>query len=535
MLKLFRLLGSGRPRLVVLVLPVFFAIACLILILSSQHLYNNNNNPRIRVPGRRPGSQKLNDWWTEFFERLSRTRVTAHAVTLRDNAPGINWKPETTASRPELLQLGEDDELKFYQSHGSFIHQLPLFANHLPFGANTTGIVTTAGERNFGQVISLVLVTRRSGSRLPIQIILDSSAPWVDLVCAHTMPRFDATCVFLEDEWTASSLRQLLPKLERFQWKIISIIASTFQNVLFLDADCLPVRNPDPIFDQGSEPFTSTGLITFPDFWTSTASSLFYKIAGFEVPAISSRATSESGVLVYDKARHADTLLLAAYYNHNGPSHYYPMFSQHGPGEGDKETFLQAALVLEALQRRKVYQQPTTWMKPGIGVKKGYWDVKMFPSVLGRSESEKGTWTGMFIRQMDPMEDYRAVMAAVEKAGGRPTGDDEFLTDSAFLATVGNLTLEHDHSRVMFFHHNGVKPDFTRITDSKSGIVMINEGKYLRMWESPDWMIRDFGWDVEKVLWEDSIAVYCQPEMAQFRQLQKVCETMQSIYEKVYT
>ncbi len=532
MLGLFRLLRSGRPRLVVLVLPVF-AIASLVLIFGSQHFYYNNNQ-RIRVPSHRPGNQKLNDWWTEFFTRLSRTRVTAHAVKVHDRAPGINWKPETTASRPELVHLSEDDELKFFQSHGSFVHQLPLFANHLPFDANTTGIVTTAGEHNFGQVISLVLVTRRSGSRLPIQIILDSSAPWVDMACAHVMPRFDATCVYLEDEWAAASVRPLVPKLKRFQWKIIAIIASTFQNVLFLDADCLPVRNPDPIFDQGSEPFTSTGLITFPDFWESTASSEFYKIAGFEAPPISTRATSESGVLVYDKARHADSLLLAAYYNHNGPSHYYPMLSQHGPGEGDKETFLHAALVLEALRRQKIYQQPTTWMKPGVGVKKGYWDVKWIPSVRGRSETQKNKWTGMFIEQMDPMEDYRAVMAAIEKTGGISTDDDEFLTDPTFFVTAGKLALEHDRGRVMFLHHSGVKPDFTRITDAKSGIVAVDEGRHLRMWESPDWMVRDFGWDVEKALWEDSIAVYCRPEMAQFRPLQRVCEKMQSVYDKVY-
>ncbi|KAK4234560.1 mannosyltransferase putative-domain-containing protein [Achaetomium macrosporum] len=414
-------------------------------------------------------------------------------------------------------------------SHGSFVHQLPLFANLLPFDANTTGIVTTAGLRSFGQVISLVLTTRRSGSRLPIQIMLDSSAPWVDKVCVDTMPRFDATCVFLEDEWAA----------------IVSIIASTFQNVLFLDADCLPVLNPGPIFDQGSEPFTSTGLITFPDFWISTVSPLFYKIAGgLEVPSVSSRSTSESGIIVFDKARHADTLLLAAYYNYNGPSHYYPMFTQHGAGEGDKETFLQAALVLEALRGQGVYKQPTAWMKPGAGVKKGYWDVKMFPSVHGRSEP-RGKWRGMFIKQVDPMEDYRAVMAAIEKAktsppetkqlAGRAEQEADFLTNSTFLATLGTLKLEHDVSRIMFFHHNGVKHDFTRITDSKSGIVATNaEGEYLRMWEKPDWIIHDFGRDVEKLLWQDSIEIYCQPEMAQFKQLRKVCAKMQTIYEKVY-
>ncbi len=57
----------------------------------------------------------------------------------------------------------------------------------------------------------------------------------------------------------------------------------------------------------------------------------------------------------------------------------------------------------------------------------------------------------------------------------------------------------------MFFHHNGVKPDFTRITEPDSGIVATDEkGKHLGMWEDPGWMIRDFGRDVEKALWQDS-------------------------------
>ena len=190
-------------------------------------------------------------------------------------------------------------------------------------------------------------------------------------------------------------------------------------------------------------------------------------------------------------------------------------------------------------------------MKPGVGVKKGYWDVKAIPSVLGRSEP-KGKWRGMFIKQMDPMEDYRAVMAALDKARNstseteirHPTrasqhagraDEDDFLTDSSFLATVGNLTPEYDRSRVMFFHHNGVKPDFMRIMDPDSGLVAVDEkGNYFRMWEDPGWMIRDFGRDVEKVLWQDSIKIYCRAEMSRFKMLQRVCLKMEEIYGEVY-
>ncbi|KAL2017326.1 hypothetical protein VTK56DRAFT_2299 [Thermocarpiscus australiensis] len=583
---------SGKSRYIVLVLPLFFTFAYLI---TRSHDYGLLDRPRRH--SNKHG--RPSDWWVEFFTRLESTRVAASAITIDGRARADNWKPDVDYARPELLELSEDSLAKFRQSHASFVDQLPLFARHLPYKPATTGIVTTAGAPNFGQAVTLVLMTRQAGSRLPIEIVLDSSSPWVDSVCANVMPGFNATCLYLEDMW--EGMHPLVPKFQRFQWKFISIIASTFQNVLFLDADCLPVLNPDPIFAKGAEPFTSAGFITWPDFWTPSASPLFYKIAGdIDVPPLTARTTSESGVMVYDKARHADTLLLAAYYNYNGPDHYYAMLTQHGPGEGDKETFFQAALVLEALTREKgAYEPPKTWMRPGVGVKKGYWDVKMLPKAHGRTAKGK-KWRGMFMQQMDPMEDYRAVMAAIEKAkqeaetetedkkdgersGSTPTGttkrrakrhtgrrrgrwwfggarpgskdpefpannilpghqhdeeEDEsisvadFLTDSSFLATVGNLTLDHDHGRFMFFHHNGVKPDFTRILDDGSAIVATDDDdRYIRMWGDPGWIIERTGRDVEKLLWRDSMRIYCLPELRQF---EEVCAEMRRIYELVY-
>ncbi|KAH6856588.1 mannosyltransferase putative-domain-containing protein [Chaetomium sp. MPI-CAGE-AT-0009] len=353
-------------------------------------------------------------------------------------------------------------------------------------------------------------------------------------VFLRTLLQYNATCLSIHDTWAGIRV----PKFIRFQWKVLSIIVSSFQNVLFLDADCLPILNPDPIFHQGSEPFTSAGLITWPDFWTSTTSPLFYKVAGdIDIPPVTSRATSESGIIVYDKARHADTLLLAAYYNYNGPKHYYPLLSQHSAGEGDKETFLQAALVLEALRQKGVYKQPTAWMKPGVGVKKGYYDVKKPPTVHGRSA--RGKWTGMFLLQMDPIEDYRAVIAAIKKANNKRDEAEaivieDFLTNSTFLDTLGDLKLEH-HGHSMFFHHSGVKPDFTRILDEKWGLVQTDEvGKYIRMWGPVGWIMDTFGRDVEKLLWEDSMQLYCQEELAQFQRLRDVCVKMGVIYAELY-
>ncbi|KAK4244097.1 mannosyltransferase putative-domain-containing protein [Corynascus novoguineensis] len=449
-------------------------------------------------------------------------------------------------ARPDLINLTAEAETKFRESHAAFLKFLPDLARHLPYQAGTRGIVTTAGGLTFGQTISLVLLTRQTGSRLPIQVVLDSSAPWVDFICENEFPRLNATCLYIDDMW--ANLDPLdTSRFSRFQWKVVSLIASTFQHVLFLDADCAPVLSPDHIFEKGAEPFTSAGLITWPDYWAPSMSTLFYKIAGdIPVPPLTARTTSESGVMVFDKARHADTLLLAAYYNYNGPGRYYTLLSQHGIGEGDKETFLQAALVLDALREKGVYSGPTEWMKPGAGIKKGYWDVKTMPKSHGRVGKGK-KWRGMFMQQMDPMEDYRAVMAAVNKAGaveGGNTGNPgsapeqpavpaDYLTNSTFLFTTGNLTISASPARFMFFHHNGVKPDFTRILDPNSGILGVDDGdRPIRMWGDPKWIVERTGRDIEKLWWASSIEVYCRPEMEAW--WDGVCAEMRRVFGKVY-
>ncbi|KAK4106065.1 glycosyltransferase family 71 protein [Parathielavia hyrcaniae] len=615
MLRRFLFGGKPRGRASVLVLSLLTAL----LYLTVRSRLDDNDDLAPYTPYHVPSNTYniSSDWWVEFFMRLETTRVTATPTEINGSAPNDNWTPNTSVVRADLLLLNTTDEAKFRESHASFVRQLPQFASHIPYDAGTTGIVSTAGARNFGQAISMVLMTRQAGSRLPIQIVVDSNSPWVDLVCAETLPRYDASCLFLEDMW-ASLHHEIVPKLHRFQWKFISIIASSFQNVLFLDADTLPVRSPDHLFTR--EPFISAGFITWPDYWVSQVAPAFYKIAGdVEVPSIASRASSESGIIMYDKARHADTLLLAAYYNYNGPDHYYSMLNQHGPGEGDKETFFQAALVLDGLRKKGAYQPPTAWMKPGVGVKKGYWDVKAMPKSHGRTA--KGLWRGMFMQQMDPSEDYRAVMAAIEKAkndevhdkandesksnpaakargttaqpplpppptpprrrrqqnfskagqkksgvkqrqadhkpGTKPKQEDggqegeetspppndadsartsNFLTDSTFLDTAGRLPLQPDAHHYMFFHHNGVKPDLTGVLDEGAEILATDEeGRYVRMWGDPGWIIERYGRDVERVLWHDSIEVYCQERLAgRFQRLRKVCRKMRETYERVH-
>ncbi|KAK3688661.1 nucleotide-diphospho-sugar transferase [Podospora appendiculata] len=515
-------------------------------------------------------THELDEWWTKFFSHIEASQPYAAPVQIDGPGPIASfWQPNTTNARPDLTELSAVDEANIRASHAFFIAGLPKLAQQLPLDPDTTGIVTVAGEGSFGEVISMLLIARQSGSKLPIHIVLVSSTGWIDHFCAHEIRRLNGKCIYIHDVW--SKLPSVL-QLNQFQAKTVSIMASSFQNVLFLDPNTLPVVNPDPIFDPGSEPFASTGYIAWPDLWTPVVSPQFYTIAGdVQVPPLTARATSDRGVLAIDKARHADTLLLSAYYNYYGADYYSLLLTQSAHSEGNEETIFQAALVLEALGKKTdsgyQYAQPMEWMEKESHStnpsrkKKGYWDVRMAPQV--HKVMRDGAPRSLLLQQIDPREDHRAVMAAIEVADKQderkqprrardvpsrltqpegpttifnPNDISEFLTESSFLATTGNLTLDHDHAKILFFHcYNGIKLDFFKLSGSKNdktkpATPLSAEGKMARrLWGDPGWIVERTGRDVEKLLWKDAMEVWCG--IATFRE---ACERMREVWDEVY-
>lgn len=59
--------------------------------------------------------------------------------------------------------------------------------------------------------------------------------------------------------------------------------------------------------------------------------------------------TAESGQLLISKRTHTRSLLLATFYNFYGWEYYYLLLTQGGPGSGDKDTFVPAAIVMGEL------------------------------------------------------------------------------------------------------------------------------------------------------------------------------------------
>ena len=266
------------------------------------------------------------------------------------------------------------------------------------------------------------------------------------------------------------------------------MVFSSFEKILFLDSDCMALRDPMELFT--SEPFKSTGLLSWSDYWIATEDAVFYEIAGLRIfPEGVPARSSETGQLMVDKSKHLSSLLLAAYYNIFGPEVYYPILSQGAQGEGDKETFLASAIVLG----NKFYR-----IAEHVGTV-GY-------------HSPDGEFHGGAMVQYSAADEW-----AIEHGN---------LTESAKLGKK---------PRAFFLHANVPKMSVGHLLDSDAIFLQGTEQR-IRLWGSPDSMTEMFGYDVELVVWNEMRHMACELDttLADFQGRWELCERANKHYRELF-
>ena len=180
-------------------------------------------------------------------------------------------------------------------SHVEVVSRLPEYSENLYKGR---GIVILAGGKFSGFATTGMGMLREMGSALPVEVWLkdkkEEKAGWCNDIEADGM-----VCRRLSDYMDVSKMEH------GYQLKISTIFFSSFEQVLFLDADNVPVRIPDPIFE--SKTFTETGVVLWPDYWKHTGSPLLpfeIGLSDSESEMLREGQTTESGQLVWDKKRH---------------------------------------------------------------------------------------------------------------------------------------------------------------------------------------------------------------------------------------
>jgi alpha 1,2-mannosyltransferase len=406
----------------------------------------------------------------------------------------IGYDPiEHHTQRPDRLNLSETQLLELRKTHSRFVEHLKEEDYELPVVKNTRGIVTTAGGKYLPVALVSIRMLRETGSTLPVEVFLASEDEWDHQICDNVFPRLNANCVVLARIVHASEQTKTL-EIDKYQYKIMAMVFSSFEDILFLDADAFPIFDPAQYFD--SEPFLSTGMIRWPDFWFPSESPLFFDVAGIAVPPIWAKSATESGELYYSKKKHTLSLLLALYYNYYGPTFYYPLQSQGAPGEGDKETFLWSAVVFNET----------------------FYSVKKQVSAVGYNTKD-GQWRGSAMVQFDPVEDLKI------------QANTELNTADKQQAKVRPLIV---HANFPKFNPASI---FEDASFGASGPTKDSDGSFRRVWfDDLETSVNFFGFDLERRLWSVVRDIACEHEgtFSAWHGETQVCEKATAYWDAMY-
>jgi alpha 1,2-mannosyltransferase len=409
-------------------------------------------------------SERHVQFWQQFQPLLIEYKPDCDSPILTKGSGAVPFKIKDAEERPMLLEMEKEDVGKMIAAHNGFVDVITNRSLLLHYAPGTRGIVSTAGGNYLPVLVISLRMLRRTGSKLPVEVFLAEPQEYEDYICQVVLPSLNARCVILS---TVLNSVSGVAELKKYQLKAFAMLFSSFEEILFLDADSFPLHQPEEIF--ATEPFQSYHMVTWPDFWASTASPLYYHIASQEVPPMSLRQSTESGEVFISKKTHSNTLFLCSYYNYWGPTHYYSLFSQGAPGEGDKETFLAAAIVFNQT----------------------FYQVSEPICAIGHSLSSGGL-AGSAMVQFDPSQDHSLIQQGEWRING---------------STVSQ-------PRPFFVHANFPKFNpATVFTEQAVNPAFEEDGEtYTRAWTIPNETIHALGPDLEKHFWTEIMWTACELE-----------------------
>jgi hypothetical protein len=235
---------------------------------------------------------------------------------------------------------------------------------------NGDGIVINGGGSYLSGALIVIGQVRETGSKLPIELVLNSELEYDSQICDQLLPSLGGKCLVIERVLGKEFVQSL--KLEKFQLKVLGLIVSSFDNIIALDADNFPIKNVDSLLT--SDVYLTNRFLLWPDLWHKGTSPKYYEMARFpigepvrrngisndasfakyiernkdteimfhDLDGVPSAMGVESGQLVFSKHDHFRSILLSLYYNIYGETYYYPMLYQGTFGVGDRETFIPA-------------------------------------------------------------------------------------------------------------------------------------------------------------------------------------------------
>lgn len=317
-----------------------------------------------------------NGLYSRIFDLIAAAKPKCHPLLRykkenediqRFSKHGVKFSKKFLSS---LLKITPFQKLKLFESYETFISSyenlnLQVFGDNESRKISGKGIVIVGGGKFSWLALINITQLRQTGSNLPVEIYIPSLKDYDEVFCNSILPELNAKCVTGYKDLPLSRYKKEL-NLHKYEHKVMAILASSFEDILMLDADNFVVSAPDGLFNW--DIYKQYQLVLWPDAWIRTTNPFLYELFHINIdtdfipesgeydlhdlPGAIPNPSSESGMLLVNKRMHVDTLMLSLYINTYGHDYYYPLLTQGGAGEGDKDSFIIAAYAL----KKPVYQ-----------------------------------------------------------------------------------------------------------------------------------------------------------------------------------
>lgn len=465
-------------------------IALSLFLVTIYLLYLSNHLPKLSDFGYLHSSPhndslhfaNIQPLWSRWSKIFHDARPRAKHIRLSSNAhiTAISADDPDPREAPLNRVANSDADIESLRlAHATVLEALRAeeFEEHIFSGR---GIVTVGGGEYFGPIIVGLHMLRKTGCELPVEIFVADESEYEPELCDVYLPKLGAKCLVISTFLQGGTGHKF--KVTHYQLKSLAMLFSSFEEILYLDSDSIPLLDPTTALFPISL-YQISGLVIWPDFWIATESPLFYTIAGLSsFPSTLPKSSSEAGQLLMNKKTHLKVLLLAVYYNLHGPEYYYPLLSQGVMGQGDKETFMAAALVMND----------------------GYYRVKTGVASVGRWDGREDRGSGMI--QYHPLDDFQG-------------------------QNVSDIERE---ATPMFLHANTPKMNAGHLVDE--GDLVSVKGEHLRLWGEQKLQIEIFGKDLEKSVWEILVQTGCELEriLEEWKGRKDMCPRLQEHWKEVF-
>lgn len=345
---------------------------------------NSRLNPHHVKAPTSPNVDSIISFWPAFKKALDDYGRDLPSL----ERPGVQYAPPTSdmiRHRTNLLTPEQASLMR--EQHAGLIRNLPAYPSEAFSGR---GIVMLAGGHYSEYAATALGVLRESGSKLPVEVWRrderEEKHEWCDEIEQEGM-----ACRRLSDYLDTD----ILSIQDGKEMKIFTMLFSSFEEIIFIDADNMALQPPELLFE--SKQYQETGAILWPDYWRyDNIDWLDYivGISGNRSESLWDQTTVESGQIVWHKRQHWKSLLLATYYNWYGPDLYFTLINYGYAGWGDKDTFPIALRALNESYHAISHPPATVWVNGRVDERRlGMIQVSPQPG----AQSADGNATSLFL------------------------------------------------------------------------------------------------------------------------------------------